>query len=150
MVQKLEDTGLVARSYLAIFYADVENLKESLTGYRGMLLQYELQTGGADKKDTVEFLKTAEEKTKAEVIFFSNNIRSSVERCQIAADGITEYFKLDLKELTKHYETIIQFFSPPLEEVVPFVFKINKILTKSSIEKTLKEMETFYAQYVKK
>ena len=145
-MKELEDTNLVGRSFLTVFFLDVNGLKDALTGYRSIILRLKIKTG----EETQKTLKSLDDDMKNAVIQWSDSVRHNVERCQIAAEALQEAIgDLETKELRKLYETIINQFSPDIDSVSLYTFEINKIFVKGTIEKILNKMETFYAQFTK-
>lgn len=143
----MEDEDLVSRSFLTVFFMDINNLKDSLTGYRSMILRLKLKTS----EDSKEMLSRLDDQLKNAVIQWSDSVRGNVERCQIAATAIHEAIsEIDTTNLVEPYEKIIQQFTPDLEDVSKYTFEINKIFVKGTIEKVLNKMETFYEQFTKK
>ena len=145
-MKEMEDTDLVSRSFLTVFFLDVNNLKDALTGYRSIMLRVKIKTG-SDPKET---LKNLDNDMKNAVIQWSDSVRHNVERCQISAEAIKEVIEeLELKNLKEYYDKIIEQFAPDIDTVSLYTFEINKIFVKGTIEKILNKMETFYAQFTK-
>lgn len=144
MVKELEDTDFVSRSFLAVFFMDINNLKDALTGYRSIILRLKIQTGGNAK----ELLKPLPDDMKQAVIQWSDSVRHNVERCQISATAIKEVIEgIDTKTLDESYKKIIDQFAPNIEDVSLYTFEVNKTFVKGTIEKILKKMEKFYEQF---
>lgn len=145
-MKEMEDTDLVSRSFLTVFFMDINNLKDALTGYRSIILRLDIQTA----KNPDETLKGLNEEMKNAVIQWSDSVRHNVERCQIAAKAIEDIVEgMDTKKLTGYYEKIIDIFSPDIKDVSLYTFEINKLFVKGTIEKILNKMENFYAQFTK-
>lgn len=146
-MKEMEDTDLVSRSFLTVFFMDVNNLKDALTGYRSIILRLKLKTG----LDPTEMLDKLDDQIKNAVIQWSDSVRHNVERCQIAAVAIAQVIpEVDTKQLDGYYEKIIDQFAPDIETVSLYTFEINKTFVKGTIEKILNKMETFYAQFTEK
>lgn len=146
-MKEMEDTNLVARSFLTVFFLDVNNLKDALTGYRSIILRLELKT----TTNPDEMLKNLNDDMKNALIQWSDSVRHNVERCQIAAKSLKEIIpELDLETLTKNYEKIINQFAPDIKDVSLYTFEINKIFVKGTIEKLLNKMEIFHEQFGEK
>lgn len=144
MVNELEDVGIVSRTYLSVFFMDINNLKDALAGYRSIILRLKIQTS----QDPNEIFKGLQAEMKNAVIQWSDSVRHDVDRCMIAAEALKETLKdLDLAKLQDPYEKIINQFTPDLEEVSKFTFEINKLYVRSTIEKMLKKMERFHAEF---
>lgn len=144
MVKEMEDTDFVSRSFLAVFFMDINNLKDSLTGYRSIILRLKIQTGG----DSKELLKPLNDEMKNAVIQWSDSVRHNVERCQVSAEAISEVIEgIDTKPLKEYYGKIINQFAPDIEIVSKYTFEVNKTFVKGTIEKILKKMEKFYEQF---
>lgn len=147
-MKELEDTNLVSRSFLTVFFMDVNNLKDSLAGYRSIILRLHLKTGTSDSK---ELFKGLSDDLKNAVILWSDSVRHNVERCQIAAEAIQESIEgLDTTDLKGNYEKIMKQFAPDIDIVSQYTFEINKVFVKGTIEKILNKMENFYAQFTEK
>ena len=145
---EIEDIDIASKSLLLILLRDVEDLKESLAGYRSMILRRNIKTENEPDK----ILKGLAEQDQNMMIQLSDLTRRSVERCQIEIEALAEANAMDKKAtepLKKSYETIISLFAPPLEVISKYSFEISKIFAKGTIEKTLSKMETFYEQYSK-
>jgi len=148
-MNEMEDAGLVSRSYLTVFFMDVNNLKDALTGYRSIILRLELKTGTESNPN--DLTKGLDEQLKNAVISWSDQVRHCVERCQIAATALKQIEpSLETKTLDIEYEKIIKSFAPDLENVSNYTFEINKIFVKGTIEKILNKMENFYEQFSSK
>lgn len=146
-MKEMEDTNLVARSFLTVFFLDVNSLKDALTGYRSIILRLELKT----TTNPDEMLKNLNDDMKNALIQWSDSVRHNVERCQIAAKSLKEIIpELDLETLTKNYEKIINQFAPDIKDVSLYTFEINKIFVKGTIEKLLNKMEIFHEQFGEK
>lgn len=143
----MEDEDLVSRSYLSVFFLDINNLKDSLAGYRSIILRLELKTG-EEAKDLFTNLK---DDMKNAVIQWSDSIRHNVERCHIAATALHEAIQeIEISQLEEPYKKIITQFAPDLEMVSKYTFEINKVFVKGTIEKILKKMDSFYEQFTNK
>jgi len=146
-----QETDIVSRGYLTTFFIDIDNLKNSLTGYRSIMLRLNINTG-TDIETSMEGLK--DEKMKNAVITWSDSVRHNVERCQISLEALSESIpdikKESLTIASENYEKIINQFAPNIADVKLYVFEINKIFIKSTLEKLLTKMETFYEQFTKK
>lgn len=153
----------ISGSYLSLFFLDINNLKDSLTGYRSIMLRL------AENKnpETGKTSTNPDDKMKNAVILWSDSIRGNVERCHISAVALSEStFMMNIadrsskKEGTEEtekpdtletlYEKIISQFSPDLKDVSEYVFEINKLFVKNTIDKILNKMETFYDQFTTK
>lgn len=143
-MNELDDTDLVSRSFLTVFFLDVNNLKDALTGYRSIILRLKLSTG-ADPK---EMLKGLDETMKNAVIQWSDNVRHNVERCHVAAKSLEAVIDgIETKKLDSYYDKIIDQFAPDIETVSLYTFEINRIFVKSTIEKILNKLEVFYDKF---
>lgn len=146
---EMVDEDVVSKSYLSIFFLDLNNLKDSLTGYRSIILRLKIKTTDSFK-DTMENLKT-DDQMKNALIQWSDSVRHNVDRCHIAASALSEVIKeLDVKPLKETYMRIINQFTPDLEDVSYYTFEMNKIFVKGTIERVLNKMESFYEQFTKK
>jgi len=145
-MKEMEDTDVVSRSFLTVFFMDINNLKDALTGYRSIILRLKLKTDA----DPSEMLSNLNDEMKNAVIQWSDSVRHNVERCQIAAEAIHQAIpELKVETLKKPYEKIIDTFSPDIIDVSTYTFEINKTFVKGTIEKILNKMETFYEQFTK-
>lgn len=145
-MKEMEDTDVVSRSFLTVFFMDINNLKDALTGYRSIILRLKLKTDA----DPSEMLSNLNDEMKNAVIQWSDSVRHNVERCQIAAEAIHQAIpELKVETLKKPYEKIIDTFSPDIVDVSTYTFEINKTFVKGTIEKILNKMETFYEQFTK-
>lgn len=143
-MKEMEDTDLVSRSFLTVFFLDVNNLKDALAGYRSIILRLKIKTS-SDPKETLSHLN---EGLKTAVIQWSDSVRHNVERCQISAEAIKEVMpELKIDDLKKYYEKIINQFSPEIEDVSLYTFEINKVFVKGTIEKIMNKMEKFYVEF---
>lgn len=143
----MEDEDLVSRSFLTVFFMDVNSLKDSLAGYRSIMLRLDIKMGQTPE-DTLANLK---DDMKNAVIQWSDSVRHNVERCQIAAVALEQAIpEIETKKLTEIYPKIMTLFTPNLEDVSEYTFEINKVFVKGTIEKVLNKMETFYEQFTKK
>lgn len=143
-MKEMDDTNLVSRSFLQIFFLDINNLKDALAGYRSIILRLNIK----NQDNTEETLKGLTDEMKNSVIAWSDEVRTNVERCQISAEAIQQINKdIKTENLRKHYEKIIETFAPDLEDVSKYTFEINKIFVKGTIEKILNKMESFYDQF---
>ena len=126
---------------------DINNLKDSLTGYRSIVLRLGITP---DEKPT-KLLERVDEKMKDAVIQWSDSVRHNVERCQISAVALSTTIKeMNTTSLDESYKNIIQQFAPDLKDVSNYVFEINKIFVNSTIDKLLNKMESFYEQFTTK
>jgi len=143
-MKEMEDSDIVARSYLTVFFMDINNLKDALTGYRSIILRLQIKT----RENMIEKLETLDDEMKNAVIQWSDSVRHNVERCQIAAIAIKEIIPdMDITTLETNYSLIINQFSPNIEDVSKYTFEINKLFVKGTIEKLLTKMDRFYEQY---
>lgn len=144
MTQELEETGMVSRTYLSIFLMDVNNIKDSLAAYSSIILRLSIQTS----QNTDQIFKGLDEQTKNTVIALSDSVRHDVWRCMVSATALKEILpEINITTLQSSYEKIVKQFTPNLEEVSSFCFEINKIFVKSTIEKMLRKMERFHAEF---
>lgn len=154
----MDDEDIVSRSFLTVFFIDVNNLRDSLAGYRAILLRIASKTGtnleGLTKllnEDLDKVYSKIDKDLQHNLISWSDSVRQNVERCQIAAVALAEAIpELETDDLNNSYEQIINNFSPCIEEVSKYAFNINKTFVKGTIERILNKMETFYEQFTKK
>lgn len=140
----MEDEELVSRSFLSIFFYDVNNLKDALTGYRSIILRLEIKTAGSP----TEALEKLDEETKNALIQWSDNVRHNVERCQLGIVALSQSIKeIETTELDLQYKKIIKHFAPELETVSKYAFEINKQFIKGTLDKLLNKMDMFYEQF---
>jgi len=149
------ETDLVSRGYLTTLFIDMDNLKNGLTGYRGMILRYSSIINTSDNRDkkfeeSIKAIK--DEKMKDAIVSWCDNIRHNVERCHISIDALSDSIieiKEDAPNLTDLYEKIVNSFAPNLADVKEYTFQINKTFIRGTLEKHLNKMETFYNQFTK-
>ena len=145
----LEDTdvSLVSRSYLTIFFMDINTLKDSLTGYRSIMLRLNISPNQS-YDEIEEKTSNLDEKLKSAIVTWSDSVRHNVERCQIAVKSLTESLDYkDTEKIDQLYEKIVNQFAPDLKDVQEYAFEINKIFVKNTLDKLLNKMETFYEQF---
>jgi len=143
----MDDSDIVSRSYLTIFFMDINALKDSLTGYRSIILRL-----GITPNTTADvILKGLDDKLTNAVIQWSDSVRHNVERCQIASVALSESIKdLKSKTLDASYTKIIGQFAPDPKDVSDYTFEINKLFVKSTIDKLINKMENFYDEFTNK
>jgi hypothetical protein len=150
-MKEMEDTGLVSRSFLTVFFVDINNLKDSLAGYRSILLRLNINPNDDPKKIIKELKSSVGESSdelKSAFILWSDSVRHKVERCQVSAESLKQIFPdIDIKELTDRYKKIMKLFTPDIEDVAFYTFEINKIFVKGTIEKIMNKMDKFYEQF---
>lgn len=146
----MEDEDLVSRSFLTVFFMDINNLKDSLAGYRSIMLRLNYKAF-TDPKKLEEALAGLKDDMKNAVIQWSDSVRHNVERCQIAAEALQGAIpEIKTDGLTKDYDKIMSLFTLDLDVVSNYTFEVNKVFVKGTIEKVLNKMESFYEQFVKK
>ena len=152
-----DDSDMVSRSYLTLFFVDINNLKDALTGYRSIILR--LGIDPKTEQNAAKILENVDDKMRNAVIQWSDSVRHNVERCQIAAEALSTTLPglktKDNKEgkedpLKASYDKIIAHFAPDLEDVSAYTFEINKLFVKNTIDKLLTKMETFYDEFTGK
>jgi len=144
----MDDTEIVSRSFLTVFFMDINNLKDALTGYRSIILRLQIKTDSAEPKEVLAGLN---DEMKNALIQWSDSVRHNVERCQIGIIALSETInEVDTSNLTESYNKIINQFTPNLEDVSMYTFEINRQFIKGTLEKLLNKMEAFYEQFTKK
>lgn len=147
MPDVLEQSDLLSRGYLGIFFEDLENLFTALPSYRSTLLKLDIKPS-EDPQDMLERITNENDRIKA--ITDCDWIRLSVERTYTKYDGMAMMItELKNDKLKKYYEEIIKYYAPPLDVVSAYTFEINRTFLKGTLEKTLKKMEVFYGQFSK-
>lgn len=136
----MEDIEEVSTNLLKVFFFDIDNLKNALTGYRSAMLRVSIK-GDLNDTDTLDKL---DEDLKNTVILWSDSVRSYVERCQVAIVSLKQLDKnINIKQLEELYNKIIGLFAPNPNDVAAYTFAISKEFVKATIEKILNRLENF-------
>lgn len=142
------ENELVSRGYLTTFFIDIDQLRNSLTGYRSMILRLGVDT---TKTITAEQLtKQVDDPTRAALIQWADAVRNSIERCHISYNAlITTIPAMKSENLQGQYEKIINVFCPDVNIVADFTFEIHRVFIAGTLHEIMNRMDEFYQQYTK-
>ncbi len=143
------ESELVSRGYLTTFFIDIDQLRNSLTGYRSMILRLGIDT--TKEHTTEQVSKTVgDDPTRAALIQWADAVRNSVERCQISYSAlITTIPTMKSEKLTEQYTKIIKGFCPDVNIVAEFTFEIHRCFIAGTLHEIMNRMDEFYQQYIK-
>src|SRR4030042_5576619 len=143
-----DETDIVSKGYLTTFFLDIDRLRNSLTGYRSIILRLNIDT-----KKITNIEKPAmmiDDQLKQALVSWSDEVRNSVERCQISYKALLgTVAKLKTDSLDEHYEKIIKIFTPDVEDVAKYTFEIHKCFIQGTLHEVLNKMDNYYEQYTK-
>ena len=143
-----DETDIVSKGYLTTFFLDIDMLRNSLTGYRSIILRLNIDT-----KKFTNIEKPAmqmDEQLKQALVSWSDAVRNSVERCHISYKALLDTVaKLKSENLDAYYEKIIAIFCPDVEDVAKYTFEIHKCFIQGTLHEVLNKMDSFYEQYTK-
>lgn len=142
------ENELVSRGYLTTFFLDIDQLRNSLTGYRSMILRLDIDT--AKNTSAEHITKKVDDQTKAALIQWADSVRNNVERCQISYNALTGTLpKIKSDKLQKYYEDIVKLFCPDVKIVADYTFEIHKCFIAATLHEIMNKMDEFYQQYTK-
>lgn len=142
------ENDLVSRGYLTTFFLDIDQLRNSLTGYRSMILR--ITTDKLPNPTMEQLTKSVDDSTKAALIQWSDAVRTSVERCYISYTAlVTTIPSMNSKELQGLYKSIIEQFCPAVKTVADFTFEIHRCFIAGTLHEIMNKMDEFYNQYTK-
>lgn len=163
------ENELISRGYLTTFFLDIDQLRNSLSGYRSIILRLNINTA-----KPIDAQVGIDEQTKNALIQWSDSVRNSVERCHIsykaligtfpnieskkitaiAIDDATNESSESTKEsstiLDKLYEEIIKYFCADVNKVAEYTFEIHRCFIKCTLHEIMNKMNEFYQQYTQK
>ncbi len=143
-----DETDIVSKGYLTTFFLDIDMLRNSLTGYRSIILRLNI-----DQKQNIDIEKATtkiDEQLKQALITWSDAVRNSVERCHISYKALLDTVShLKSGTLDTYYEKIIKLFCPDVEDVAKYTFEVHKCFIQGTLHEVLNKMDHFYEQYSK-
>lgn len=143
------ETELVSKGYLITFFLDIDQLRNSLTGYRSMILRINVDTSKETNVETMT--KKLDEQTKNALIQWSDAVRNSVERSHIAHAALASTIpKMQSNKLQGLYEKIINLFCPDVNAVAEYTFEIHRCFIAGTLHEIINRMDEFYQQYIKR
>lgn|SRR4030043_1318123 len=141
-----DETDIVSKGYLTTFFLDIDMLRNSLTGFRSIILRLNIDT---TKPQDIEKIRL-DDQLKNALISWSDAVRNSVERCHISYKALLgTVAKLKSDDLDQYYDKIIKMFCPDVEDVAKYTFEIHRCFIQGTLHEVLNKMDTFYEQYTK-
>lgn len=141
-----DETDIVSKGYLTTFFLDIDMLRNSLTGYRSIILRLNIDT---KKPQDIEKIRL-DDQLKQALVSWSDSVRNSVERCHISYRALLgTVAKIKSENLDQYYENIIKIFCPDVEDVAKYTFEIHRCFIQGTLHEVLNKMDAYYEQYTK-
>lgn len=138
-----DETDLVSKGYVTTFFLDIDLLRNSLTGYRSIILRIK-QSGIDMSKINKTNLKISEELNQG-LINWSDSVRNSVERCHISYKALVGTIpNLKSDQLDTLFDKIKNIFSPDVDDVEKYTFEVHKCFVQATLHEVLNKMDSLY------